>query len=489
LSADHITERKISNQAEVIMSLLRLYSISMLALAVISCASLDPVYRYRAPLIDQGEVILYLQPMPQEANALRFSITGIFAVPVAGEPIELWPVIAEINGAEQTDLQRRLAAGVLPPGTYSGLSLQIQKASVMTQEGEVALLVPPQPVAVNQPFTITRQRAQALFLSFNPTGFITDAVRFTPVFALTTPGRVLTNLIGMVTNADANNISVFNTKTMQIADVIATGQDPRGIVLDRRRNRAYVAAARDDAVEVYDIFQGSLINRIRLTFKDRPVELALAPDGRTLLSVNQGSNTVSILDARSMFEISRIGVGEGPTSAVVEPSGSRAFVFNSRSSTISVVDLTQRGIAVTIGVEGAPLRGAFNRRGDKLFVISDASPNLAVIDLSRLTVVKTIFIGMGAVSIITDPQLDQILVGKQIGREIVVIDPLSLMFVDSIAVEGNAAYLAIDSQERSLFAVHSDLSAVQKIDLTSKKVIAHAEVDQGAFAVAVMGER
>jgi YVTN family beta-propeller protein len=394
-----------------------------------------------------------------------------------------------ISGADLTGLQKHLAAGVLPPGAYTGLALQIQKAFIMTREGEVDLLVPQQPVVVDHPFNITRQRAQALFLSFNAAKFISDEVRFTPVFSLAAPGRVLTNLTGMVTNSEANSISVFNKKTMRIVDVIATGQGPQGIVLDQIRARAYVAVTRDDAVEIYDIFQGNQTGRIRLNFKDRPIELALAPDKRTLLSVNQGSNTVSILDARSMFEVTRIDVGEGPTSVVVDPSGLRAFVFNSRSSTISVIDLTQRAITVTIAVEGAPLRGAFNLRGDKLFVIGSATPNLTVIDLSRLTVTNTIFIGMGAVSIAVDPQLDQILVGKRIGQEIVVIDPVSLVFVDTIAVGGNAAYLAIDNQERSLFAALSDRKILRKIDLTSKKIVGNVEVDKGAFAVAVMGDR
>jgi YVTN family beta-propeller protein len=471
------------------MSPLRLYSILLLTLAVISCASLDPAYRYKAPLIDQGEAIIYLQPMPQEANPLRFTISGIFAVPAEGDAIELRPSFDEISGADLTGMQKHLAAGVLPPGAYTGLALQIQKAVVMTREGEVALFVPPQPVVVDHAFNITRQSARALFLSFDASKFITDEVRFTPGFSLAAPGRVLTNLTGLVTNSDANSISVFNKKTMQIVDVIATGQGPQGIVLDQVRARAYVAVARDDAVEVYDIFKGSRIGRIRLNFKDRPIELALAPDRRTLLAVNHGSNTVSVIDARAMFEVTRIGVGEGPTSAVVDPAGLRAYVFNSRSSTISVIDLTQRGIALTIAVEGAPLRGAFNRRGDKLFVISSASPNLTVIDLARLTVAKTIFIGLGAVSITVDPQWDQIFVGKQIGQEIVVIDPFSLALVDTIAVGGNPAYLAIDSQERSLFAALSDRRTLRKINLTSKKFIAEAEVDQGAFAVAVMGER
>jgi hypothetical protein len=63
------------------------------------------------------------------------------------------------------------------------------------------------------------------------------------------------------------------------------------------------------------------------------------------------------------------------------------------------------------------------------------------------------------------------------------------MFVDTFRVGGRAVYLAIDGQERTLFAALSDRRTLQKINLTSNKVLSEIDVGKGAYAIVVMGER
>lgn len=433
--------------------------------------------------------MLYLQPMPQEAEKLRFSIDEIFAVRDDGfkTPVPLF--INDFNGADLKGIQKQLASAILSPGPYSGLSIRIKQAFIRTEEGDVALLVPDEPITVDHGFDVERGQVASLFLSFKISGTKLDGVSFRPAFSLASSGRALINLIGYVTNSESNFITVFDKNTMQVVATISTGQGPRGMVLDQIRTRAYVAASRDNIIEVIDVFKGVIMNRLRLNLRDRPIELALTPDGKTLVAVNNGSNTVSIIDALSMIEIARVNVGEGPTSAVIDPSGFRAFVLNSRSSTISVIDLTQRGLALTIGVESAPLRAAFSQAGDKLFIISSNTPNLTVVDLSRLIVSNSVFIGMGAASIKVDHQTGNIYVGKRLGGEITVIDPFALVFIDAIAVGGQTDFMTIDDQKRTLFAVLGDKNRLSKINLISKEISANIDVGQGAFFVVVMGER
>jgi YVTN family beta-propeller protein len=444
---------------------------------------------YKMPLGQEGEVIIYLQPLPQESGRLRFIISGISAVRDDGLEIPLSLSQSDIKGADNSGRQKLLASGILPPGSYRGLSIQIRKAWVQTADGQVALLVPEEPYRVDQPFGVNRQEASALFLALNPSGMITAEIRFTPVFSLASAGRPLINLVGFVSVPASNSLAVFNKKTMQVVNVIATDPEPTGLVLDQFRARAYLAAARDDSVAVVDVNNLRVINRLKLNFKDRPVWLALTPDGRKLVSVNQGSNSISIIDARSMIEIDRVKVGEKPSSAVMDPSGLKVYVLNTRSKTISVVDLTQRRLAVTIAVEAAPLVGAFNREGSKLYIISGDWPYLTVIDRLRFAITQKIFIGTGAVSIRADNQTGQIYVGKKIGAEIAVIDPFSGQLVDNFQVGGQAVFLTIDGQERTLLAALSDRSVLQKINLISRKLMAEIELGEGAYAVVVMGER
>jgi len=467
----------------------RLYSLFLLLLFVSGCFPQEYSHNYdRVPLDNEGEVFIYLQPLPQEASKLSFRIDGIFALRDDGSTIPLSLSFNQLNGSEFSGRQRLLATGILPPGSYTGLSIKTDKASVQSEEGEVALLVPEEPVIAAKLFQVNRRQAITLFLSLNASGIITGGISFTPDFSLATSKGILINLTGYVSSSFSDILSVYNKKTMEVVNVIATGRGPKGIVLDQRRTQAYVAVPGDDAVEIYDLFNGKTVGRIRLNFGDNPMELALTPDGRTLVSVNHSSNTVSIIDTFSKSEFRRVKVGDGPTSAVVDPSGFKAYIMNSRSNTVSVVDLTQKTLTGTIAVEGSPLRGAFNQAGDKLYVISRDSPNLSVIDPLSLRVMDRIFVGTGSVSIKISFLTDLIFVGKRFGGEIAVVDPSTSMSIDFIRVGGNAAYITIDRQENVLFVVLPEKKLVQKVNLISKKIMAEIEVGEGAYAVVVMGE-
>lgn len=471
---------------------LRCFFVLLLCLFLASCLSEGFAPRdvlLKPALVNEGEVVLYLQPLPQEAGKLRFEIDAIFALKDDGSEVPLSLLLEDLKGADLVGLQKWLAAGILPPARYGGISIHIRQAFVETSEGEVALEVPEEPLRVEHSFDVHRQKATALFLSLNPAEIFTRENRFTPVFSLAAPGGLLINLTAFVSIPDTNIILVFNKKTMQVVDAIAAGQAPRGLAIDRLRTRLYVAVSGRDEVLAIDVFKRRILHRLKLNFGDKPVELVLSPDGRRLVAVNEDSNTVTLIDAFSLTETARIQVGNGPTSAVMDPSGSRVYVMNTGAQSISVVDLTQKTLVVTIGVEAAPLRGAFNRQGDTLFVISSDSPYITAVDRVRLGVTKKIFAGAGAVSIKVDNQSDLVYVGRRYGGEISVIEPSSLMFVDTFRVGGKAVYQAIDEEERSLFVALSDRRILQKINLTSKKVVAEIEVGKGAYAIAVMGQR
>jgi YVTN family beta-propeller protein len=440
-------------------------------------------------LTDQGEVLLYLQPMPQEAHKFNIVIASIAAIRADGLKIPLSLLFLEMGGVQFAERQRMLAMAVLPPGSYTGVSIQIERALVQTEEGKMALFVPETPIIAEKSFEIERGKATTLFLSFSGSDAITEQVRFSPLFTLATSRRQLTNLLGYVSGYDSNLIFVFNKKTMQVVDAIATGRGPKGIALDQERARAYVAASEDDAVEVYDVFNERRIGVIKLNFGDEPVDVALTPDGRTLVAVNRSSNTVSIIDTLSMFVVERIGVGEGPISVVVDPSGFRAYIVNPLSSTISIIDLTQRTVTVTISVDGSPLQAVFNRAGDKLFVITRDRPDLTVIDPSQLSVANRIYIGPGAASVKVDTLTGLVLVGKTFGGQITVAEPFTSMFVDTIEVGGKASFMTIDNQENTLFVVLRDKGTLQKINLTSKKIMAELDVGERPYEVVVIGER
>jgi YVTN family beta-propeller protein len=269
--------------------------------------------------------------------------------------------------------------------------------------------------------------------------------------------------------------------------MIATGKGPAGMALDQRLRRVYVATSGDHEIEVIDITGGELINAIKLSIGDRPQELALTPDGRTLLSLNAGTNTVSFIDPSSLFELNRVNVGMGPRSILIDPNGRRAYVFNTLSGTISVLDIASRAIVTTFSTDPGPLRGQFNRRGDNLYVIHELSSYLTVVDPISFRILKRFSIGWHEFHKLT--RTDLAYIGRRNDPFVGVYSPLSFVSVDFVKTGGTIECMAIDGEENNLYLVNSDMKSLMVSNLVRKKIVSEMDVGEGPYWVTMMGER
>jgi len=444
--------------------------------------------KFLPPLEEEGEVYLYAEPFPQEAERLRFNIEAIFAVSADGRE---FPLTASFHELKPSDMrrQRLLASGRLPPGSYIGFSFKVNKAFLKTEEGEANLLVSETPVRNDFPFSVSRKRAYVISLMFRYAESISGGFSFSPVFSMMIPPRPIPGLTGYVSNSGSNNIMVFDKKLNKVLSIIVTGRSPAGMALDQRQGRAYVALSGDDAIELIDVLSGEPINRLRLNTGDRPQELALTPDGKTLLVANKGTNTVSFVDPFSLVELKRVDVGREPNSVSIHPNGIRAFVFNTLSSTVSVVDIPNKAIITTISTDPAPLRGQFNRRGDRLYIIHEWSMYLTAIDPFALSLVRRFPVKMGMISIKVDIQTDLVYMGRGRDTTVEVYDPFLFVAVDSINTGAGIAYMAIDGDENNLYMVNPEMKSLMVSRLVRKGVFSEMDVGESPYWITMMGER
>ncbi len=455
--------------------------------AVMLLAGCQAKQAYLKPLLEEnGEIYLYTQPLPQEADRLTFSIESVSALR-EGASLPLSVSVHEFKGREMTR-QRHIADGILPPGEYSGFLIKVKKATLRGEEGEADLLVPKDPVRVDAPFTISRGRSLLLSLVFKYSESI-NGVSFKPVFSSYAPAKPLTGVIGYISNTAANNITVIDKTDLEAKSFLATGRGPKGIAIDASRRKAYVALFGDDGIDVIDIVSGDVINRIRLNTGDNPQELVLTPDGKTLLSVNAGSNTVSVVNPVGLFELSRINVDNGPSSILLDRTGRRAFVFNTISNTISVVDIPGRTVTTTISTDPGPLRGQQNVKGDRLYVINELSPYMTVYDAQTFTVIKRVYVGFGMSSIKVDTTTDFIYVGTKSGPTVQVFDPFAFSPVDFISTGGGVDYMAIDGEKNNLFMLSHDSPTISIFNLVSRRLVSEIDVGESPYWVTMMGER
>ena len=441
-----------------------------------------------APLENEGEVYLYTNPFPQEASRLKFSVAGMSAVRDDGREFPLSLYRPDVNGREMTR-QRIFASGRLEPGSYTGFSIKAGKAALDTEEGEAALLIPKEPAVIKAPFVVGSRKAALLELTFNYADAVRKGFGFTPVFTAAAPEKPITELTGYVSNTGSQDLAVFDKKTRRVVGYIPTGRGPSGMAFDQAGRRAYVCLSGDDEVEVIDLAAGAELSRIRLDVGDNPRELGLTPDGRLLVTVNGGSNSVSFVDPASLTVLKKVGVGEGPVSILMDRAGMTAYVFNYRSNSISVLDLVGRKVSGTIPTEPGPLRGQLSRAGDRLYVVHAGSPYMTVFSVPLNEVLNRVYIGIGALSIKVDPRTDLIYVGKSDETRISVYDPFSFIPIDYIDTPAAAGYMAIDGQEDNLLAVMPDNRRIAVISLDSRKTIAVFDAGDDPYYISLMGER
>jgi len=444
--------------------------------------------KFLPPLEEEGEVYLYAEPFPQEGERLRFNIEAIFAISVDGREFPLTVSLPELKPSDMRR-QRLFASGRLPPGSYIGLSFKVNKAVLKTEEGEANLLVPETPVLNDFPFSVNRKRAYVISLTFKFAESILGGFSFNPVFSMIIPARPIPSLTGYVSNLGSNNITVFDKRSQKVLAIIVTGREPAGMALDQRQGRAYVALSGDDAIELVDVLSGEVINRLRINTGDQPRELALTPDGKTLLVANQGTNTVSFVDALSLVELGRVDVGREPHSISIHPNGLRAFVFNTLSSTVSVLDISNKAVITTITTDPAPLRGQFNRRGNRLYIIHEWSTYLTALDPFALSVLRRFPVRIGMTSIKVDPQTDLVYMGRGRDTIVEVYDTFSFVVVDSINTGAGITYMTIDGDENNLYMVNPEMKSVMVSRLVRKKVIFEMDVGESPYWVSIMGER
>lgn len=461
---------------------MRFPGLALVRMAIAAIAFASP-----AGTAPDGGLYLYLQPLPVDAARLTFTIASASAVASTGEEVPLRLNLTTVD-ASRAGRQRLLASGRLPFGSYAAVTLKVTAAALNDGGKRSALTVPDAPVRVSLPLNIGPQPT-VVWLTLRSQDSTTGADGFSPVFSIATPPRPIADHVGFVSNAGSNTLTVFDKHLAQAIGVIETCVAPSGMALDQHRRRLYLACSKDDEVRSIDVATGESVERSRVSPGDRPRELALTPDGNTLVAVNTGSNSISFYDALSLVRGERVNVGAGPSSIVIDAAGRRGFVLNTLSSSLSVVDLVGRTALTTVSLEAAPLRAEFDARGERLFVIHERSPYMTVLDTRQLTTVTRARLRIGARAIAVDTVRDLVCLGSDTEPVIEFYDPRALMPLFTLRIKSAISYLAFDAEDNALYMVGTEARVLSIARLTNRTLASEIDVGDAPYAVAVMGEK
>ena len=176
-------------------------------------------------------------------------------------------------------------------------------------------------------------------------------------------------------NAPAR-IAVIDRRSMAVEEIEVLISRPHGLAIAPDGTHAYVASLGTNQIAVYDAA------RERVGIVEVPagggdttqvmVQLAVSPDGRTLVATSQLTGKLLVFDLADRSRptlVQRVSTGDWPWLVTFTPDGAEVWVPNQRSNDVTVVDAKRWSVITTVQGEFAQPDGiAISGDGKRVFV-------------------------------------------------------------------------------------------------------------------------
>jgi YVTN family beta-propeller protein len=238
-------------------------------------------------------------------------------------------------------------------------------------------------------------------------------------------------------NPDGDSISVIDMVSLTKIKTIPGLVEPLNITFTPDGSKAYVGNYGAHWVGVIDVRRHELLKKIQIA--DVPGVARLDPDrylselngvsnasitndGRYLYAADSDLGIVGVIDTREDKVIKVIRVGAKPWRAYMSHDGKYAVTVNNGDETISIIDIATNRVAATL--EAGPDMTGVNFAAGKAFVISATSGFVYVYDMKSLTPAGRIRIGVNIQleTATTDTADQKLYLAESTNHQIVVID-------------------------------------------------------------------
>ena len=193
-----------------------------------------------------------------------------------------------------------------------------------------------------------------------------------------------------IASRDTDSLLVFDLRTHQVVQRVATGREPWDVVVDPERNEVWVSNYASAEVWVYDAT--TLARKHRIATAPNPGMMALFPDLNTVAVVVRGIHGIAIIRDHRVVQYLGAG-GRGPFGIAADPVGRQLMVSNRDTGNlwIHVFDpgantWRTSGTELKFGERGertVPFQVAYNPANRKLYVLYTVPSGAWYVDIFR----------------------------------------------------------------------------------------------------------
>ncbi len=265
-----------------------------------------------------------------------------------------------------------------------------------------------------------------------------------------------------------NPLVAFNpTKLEHIISLPGLGTD---WLLTKDGRLLYVTLSDEGVIAVIDTTTHRLTQTIATGPGSRPTRLGLQPDGRAVWVGLDGTAQVVALDPETHTIVKTIAVGEGPHALAFSDESARLAVTNGVSNTVSLVDLRTVSLAATVSVGKTPVAISYGSGAKRFYVGSMNDSVMTVIDPAAHSQVSTISTQPGVVALRFEPTGRFAVVVNQLESKISIVDTATNGIIGSTAVVKDPDQVTFTERYAYVRGIESEkFSLIDLVDLRKGK--------------------
>src|SRR5580765_909593 len=244
-------------------------------------------------------------------------------------------------------------------------------------------------------------------------------------------------------NPQGDSISVIDMVSLTKIKTIPGFAEPLNVTFSSDGSKAYVGNYGAHWVGVVDVRRHELLKKIQVAEFPGIAKLdpdkhlsevhginvaMMAADGRYLYAADGDLGVVGVIDSREDKVVKVIRVGKDPWRIYMSHDGKYGITVNNGDETISIIDLKAGKVAATL--EAGPNMTGVNFAAGKAFVISASTGFVYVYDMTSLRPAGRIKIGVNIQleTATTDTQDQKIYLADSTENAIVIIDAKTQAF-------------------------------------------------------------
>lgn len=294
-------------------------------------------------------------------------------------------------------------------------------------------------------------------------------------------------------------ISVATYPRLRVIATLYVGRSAKDLAFSSNGRAAYVLDPADHEVVFLDCTAGSGRSREnaspRVTYRLRLggtlSDLALSPDGKTLIAASGKPDLLTFISTTTRQILGTVEVGQSPGPMVILPDNSKVFVADTGEEKISVADLASRKLLAHLEIGTRPAALLLKPDGGEIFVLAAPSSMMAIVDAFHDNVEQMFPLGRDPVAgaFIKDSSIlyiansgDGSVSALDVQNRAVLASPHVGLEPRALALTPDQRFLVVaDRAGSSLAVLHADLTS-----LSSDRSVLITTVPVGASPVDVV---